>query len=232
MNNKGQVLITFLILVPALTLIATYVYKSSATSLYYNQVQTSIDHKALEILSTQAQGLEALGKINPIAKEIIDARRAVDHMIATSVLAPMYLPHLIKLRETLKQIQRVIESKQSLIQTLTAVAVQNQLAHLVVLRFQSKIQTTYSPLFLKLQIKKQNAYSSEVGAPLELTSDFNQKQNILIQTQMKTEKFLIQQKDTKSFDNISLQSFAKIEMLELEGSWQVRLRSPAKVLLN
>ncbi|MBK9292931.1 MAG: hypothetical protein IPM57_00540 [Oligoflexia bacterium] len=234
MISKGQALISTLIILPVLIFTSSMLYKSSSAALYHNQIQSSIDNKALNILLIQARALEALGKINPISASIITTRREVEKLISVLLTTPggaVKVPPLLRLRTKLIKIQQSIFLKQQNIIKNSSAISQKEAKILFSKRFKGKVTAEVWPKIFKLFIEKKDEFKNEVGAPLKLNSEFNKKQNILIKAQMQTERFLSSFKNDKRFENVSLQSFAQIEMKELEGQWQAHLRlAPGKAL--
>lgn len=231
MNKSGQALIAAVVMLPVIILTTSLVYKSSATALNQNMIQTSIDHKALKILAIQAKGLEAIGRLNPTAEQIINARRHVDKLIAASVAAPALAAQLIRIRMQLLSFQKIIASKQALINEFVTTLCMKESKQLVNNRFSKVTTTQFWPSTFKLHVQKKADYKTEIGAPHELSSDFNEKQFIKIKAALKTEDALFYIRDANSFKNIKINSYAKVEMKTLEGPWEVRLRtSPDKAL--
>ncbi len=232
MNHRGQVLVFVLVLVPLLILVAGVIVRSGMTAYVHSRVQKFLDKKALDALATEARGLEALGKMNPHAMAIIDARRKVDVEIIAAAGTPAVVP-LIALRNILLSSQQVTAQAQAQIKTDSVTQTLKTLTAKPPLFYSAKTKVEFTPHIplgphfskdsLLLHVNPMVNYFGEVGAPLEIDSDFHKNQNIKISADVKTESYLPKWAGFRSLSNMKVFSAAIIKMEKLEDPWTVKL---------
>jgi len=194
----------------------------------------------LDALGAQAEGLQKLGVINPIAETIIDIRRVVDKALWPAVIAPPIYEALKAAQKILKLAQKLIGVAQKTIKdtaltqaafTMTKPTKESLLGHTKE-TFGPKIPLLPhgAPGALLLHVTEKKGYEKEDGAPLVLDSDFEKRQVANGTITIYPEKFLPQwglpswMKQLPKVSPVTLQCGAKIfKMKSLEDPWEVRL---------
>jgi hypothetical protein len=227
MGNKGQILINALLLFPVLLILAGVITRSGKSAFVYTQTQNLCDRIALDALAEQAKGIATLGKLNPYAKKVIDLRREIDLLLAAAVLQPELIPPLLQMRKTLQQAQKTIELTQKNIERLAIGLSQTQLLKLLPSKYRGKLSFKWTAEKF-FHLRKETGYEMELGAPLDLSFDFQLKQRLSGIASIQTEKFLIPWKINPHQDflknpDMTLQCSAFIKMEGIENPWEVAL---------
>lgn len=234
MKNSGQALIWFLITLPALILLSSLGIHVGQAVLFHNRAQNFCNRHVLDALSYQAEGLSLLGQLNPIAKFVIDSRREVDQALASGILEPALIPLFIKVRESLIQKQFQIEASQKTLKTTATRLAAEIMGRPQAGFLKGHIKVRFTPhrpdyphgsmQALLLHVKRQVRYASEVGAPLELDSDFGDSQTQNGEVELISKTFFSKFKDIKAKKNMRVHCRAKIILKNLEDrKWSVVL---------
>ena len=232
-RSQGQGIVFLIALLPVLVVLAGVTVRWGKTLLIHQQLQNHCDKKVLDSLEQQGRGLQALGRLNPIAKKIIDLRRHIDQTLALGLAAPPLIPVLKGASASLRAAQTTMALKQKLA-TQAALA-----ASLAVMKKQSplgdrgKIKEVFSPQgllaphpassSLRLHVEPAPGYESETGAPSVLDRDFDRRQHVRGRILMETEKFLDFWPGFKRASPLEIICEAKIEMSSLEDKWNGHL---------
>jgi len=100
--KNGQALPFVLVLLPILIILGGVTVRTGKTLLIHQRLLNHCNEKALNAAAEQAKGLQALGKINPVARKVIDMRRKIDKALAGGGLAPPMVPVLISTEASLR----------------------------------------------------------------------------------------------------------------------------------
>jgi hypothetical protein len=221
-NKKGQVLISTIILIPLIWLCLGLLVRTGTTAQIHNRVQNFLDRRALDSLTKQALALESLGKLNYYAGVIIDSRRSVDALLATPYLNVTLMTQLLAARAALVKKQKEISFIQNIIKQTGLSDSLTELKREFPSDLQEKI-TDHFDLPRRFFISVQKNYQGEVGAPLKLNSNFQDKQKVEIHAEVKTENFLQPWLNFYKSSNMKLSSTAEIKMNSMEEKWEVHL---------
>jgi hypothetical protein len=222
MKVKGQALFFLLLWLPLLLLVSGLIVRTGTLLLKHSKLQSHCDKKILDTLMWQGRGLEQLGKLNPYARVTIQARRTIDALIVAGVVAPPVLPTLIRTRLTLLKTQKVISGMQNTIKVSNLEKAIVTAHAPVPSDFSSKIIEATSPTPI-LHVKRESGFENEIGAPLELDSDFSKRQSASLTLKIFTEMFL---EKWASFDrekDMKLICRGHIQMKSLEAQWSAVL---------
>jgi hypothetical protein len=242
MSMRGQALALFLVSVTVLTGLLIVILRSGVLALKHTEIQRHCDRRVLDLAALEGMGLEALGKINPSARTVVAARRAIDGAIAAAVATPPLwktLPSLYRTQKAIQKIQMQIDRAQKLIIKSTLRAVQT-----AALRnprpFAQALSETVTPKTpglphgsrdaLIYHITQEPGFETDFGAPLALDGDFRQNQFVENQIRIRSEKLVTKPKGASPLPEMTLICRAQIKMNTLEDKWTAQLAPVAKAL--
>lgn len=228
----GQAVVFLIVLIPVTLLISGLIARSGKLMLVHTRLQSHCAKKVLDSLMWQGRGLQELGRINPYARAVIQARRTIDALLLAGAVLPQALPALLRTRLILIKNQKIIEAIQKKT-TANSILKSLEVVHEKVPRaFFGKVNESMSPsaplphplpLSLTLHVRKESGFENELGAPLELDSDFTSRQQETLYLSVSSEKFLEKWIPLPREQNMKLQCQGQIYMKALELPWKAQL---------
>jgi hypothetical protein len=230
---NGQAMIFFIVLLPVLLLTAGTIVRSGKTLLVHQRIQNHCDEKVLDAVAEQAKGLERLAKLNTKARTTIDSRRVIDDLLSAGLIELPALPELLAARRTLQMIQGAIAAEQTWITEQALMGSLQKMRKAPPLEDSGKVTETFRPQgillphplpnSLKLHVIPVEGYEGEKGPPLKLDADFDRRQEVHAQIEIKTEKFLDFWAHMPKAKNVLVTCGARIHMNHLEEKWTAQL---------
>ena len=232
-RSAGQVLLFLLVLLPVLIALGGIMVRSGKTLVLNQRLQNHCNKRILDVLAQQALGLQALARLNPVARKVIDMRRKVDRTLESGMAPPYMIPPLLAMATQLRAMQVTILPQQKAItraalskslQVLSRRANVNDRGKIIeVFRPSDPLLPHRSKNSLLLHVQDEPAYAGEIGSPQTLDDDFHLRQRTAGEVTIQTEKFLDFWPNSKPSGNMIIFCEANIEMKTLEDKWKIQL---------
>lgn len=236
MNQKGFALVGALLLIPVLLFLAQLFIRNSELVVRENTVQQQCQHHVLESAKSLAQGIQALGALNPFARVLIQTKNAIKRAAKLQILP---LPVAASMLIEVNLLQREIQRRQIQITSASLTEAKRWLTRSM--PSEKYISKTSSPSILGLphgtreafvlHVKTEPGFENETGSPKILDLDF-ENQRVQLVVNIKSEKIvrgvLKPQKSygLKKMENTTIQCAAQVTMKGIQSPWVVQLTSP------
>jgi hypothetical protein len=236
MKSRGQGFILFIVLLPVFVLLAAVIIRTGLILVGHQRLQSHCQRKILDALALQGKALEQLGRINPVAKEVIDLKRELEVVVMANLLDPFVLVPAENAIAVLKSTQKAIAvAQESIIKSALAASALELTSSPDLLdlgrsseKFEPKniFLSHHSKKALLLHITPLDGYANETGHPYRLDDDFGSRQAAWGTITMKTNRYDERWKLLPVLPKVEIQCRAQIQMQNLEAKWTARLTNP------